>query len=719
MENITDIKLSNKTMQKPNKELIDSSINHNSRNIQKFTSSLFSNSNQNITPSLLHNYSTPKFLIRKSLQKKNTNNLQRSLDLNNNSDNDTFNDLNIIKEEFAKKGSIKNILSDKLDKHMTSKIKLSKNNERTGAKKSVIIPREERQIKSPRTIFQKIIINLDKLKIRTNKTIEVMRKNLKITRNEIKKRIDQEKQIQSMSLTYMQNLGDKKNKRKKNNITNFKFNKTINNSYRKNLYIKYNKNKSVKNIITYTLIIINTTTINNNQSISNGSTSMINYINEAGGYNTNNINNIKTNIINNNVSFSSNNNSEKNALNKKVFSQTGKNTPKIKNKNKKDELDSEDKMKLIKIPELNLSTITSTRAVKPLFPIDKYKKVYKNMYHLRNLDFSLTTIRKQLYKIYGMPALLMEQQTFNSENEMNTLLINNKIRLIQDNIEYFKINIMYRNEFLEAFNNMESFQKAEFNLNLEEISCTLIKTIPLILQNYFETIRKLISFSVPNIKQESLKKPESESQCLNINYAFFNSSIEYFNICLQVYHILSLKLNRFIYSITDFGPLNSYLDIIRFCTNNIISVSSAFINKTKGDKKLLEKIEGNLNIKKEEKEKIDFLERYHKRHRKQPSEWELKIQRVNRALNIQDKSNKNENKKPWKKIKIKDSSVPKKVSAFNSPIFRSMLKYFKPEIKSKIIAFQVMERYEMKKNELNKYQDEEDNEDGNSRKIFA
>ena len=48
-----------------------------------------------------------------------------------------------------------------------------------------------------------------------------------------------------------------------------------------------------------------------------------------------------------------------------------------------------------------------------------------------------------------------------------------------------------------------------------------------------------------------------------------------------------------------------------------------------------------------------------------------------------------------------------------------MLKYFKPEIKSKIIAFQVMERYEMKKNEMNKYQDEEDNEDGNSRKIFA
>ena len=76
-----------------------------------------------------------------------------------------------------------------------------------------------------------------------------MRKNLKITREEIKKRREQEKQVQSMSSTYMQNLGNKKNKRKNNNITNFKFNKTINNSHQKNLYIKKNKkNKKNKKI---------------------------------------------------------------------------------------------------------------------------------------------------------------------------------------------------------------------------------------------------------------------------------------------------------------------------------------------------------------------------------------------------------------------------------------------------------------------------------------
>jgi hypothetical protein len=205
-----------------------------------------------------------------------------------------------------------------------------------------------------------------------------------------------------------------------------------------------------------------------------------------------------------------------------------------------------------------------------------------------------------------MPALLVEQNSFEDDHDMHSLLLNNKIRIIKDNIEHFKMNIMHRKEFLEAFNNMENYQKAELNYNLEEISCILIHTIPVLMQNYYETIKKLITIVIPNIKQERLKKPESETQCLNLNYAFFNSAIEYFNICLEVYHILNLKENRFIYTITDFGILNSYLDLIRYLTNNLNSMSDAFINKTKNDKKILDRMEIVLNLKKPIRKKLIF-----------------------------------------------------------------------------------------------------------------
>ena len=430
--------------------------------------------------------------------------------------------------------------------------------------------------------------------------------------------------------------------------------------------------------------------------------------------------NSQTKNKNNNIKI----NSPYKTFNKETFSKIPiiKNIPKKQNEfSEFNHSEIKQKLRLIEMPEINLSSISSSMLI-PLNNLDKNKKVYKNMYHIRTLDFSLFDVRKQLSKIYGMPALLVEQNSFEDDHDMNSLLLNNKIRIIKDNIEHFKMNIMHRKEFLEAFNNMENYQKAELNYNLEEISCILIQTIPVLMQNYYET---LITIVIPNIKQERLKKPESETQCLNLNYAFFNSAIEYFNICLEVYHILNLKENRFIYTITDFGILNSYLDLIRYLTNNLNSMSDAFIafiNKTKNDKKILDRMEIVLNLKKPIRKKIDILERFHKRHRKQASEWELKIERVNRALNMDSisKSLENKDKKSnWRKFKIKEKNSFIQKSAFNSDVFRSMLKYFKPEIKSKIIALQIVDRFEMKKNEAMNLQEEGDNESGNTRKVFV
>ena len=706
METITEIKIGSSIYNKPMKDFNPSPTINNSRNMKKFTSTKLSDSNSNITHSLFQNYSTPKLPIRSSLQKSfnNKNNFLLRLSLNKFSDSDKSNDITRAKEELSK------------NKKYT-KIKIVKKDERKSVKRSSYIPLPEKQIKSPRTIFQRMIVNLDKLKIRTDKTLEVMRKNLRITRDEIKKRREQEREMQIMSSTYMQNIGEKKNKRKKNYLMNFKYKNNINNS----LYITNYKNKSLSNIFPNISTNNNSNNINYNynQSISNGSTTIINFVNDTATKSNNKTNNT------NNINTSFNMNSANKTLNKKSFSQTTKNKNSPKKTKANNDSDSEEKINLLKIPEINLSSINSTRAIKPLFPIDKYKRAYKNMFHYRTLDFSLLYIRKQLYKIYGMPALLVEQTTFSKDNDLNTLSINNKIRLIQDNIDHFKINIMYKNDFLEAFNNMESYQKAEFNCNLEETSCVLIKMIPIILQNYYEIVKKLVSIAIPNIKQERLKKPETESQCLNYNYSFFNSSTEYFNICLEVYRILNLKVNRFVYSIQDFGPLNSYLDILRYTTTNIISMSSSFISKTKNDKKILDKMEVGLSLKKAEVEEVDILERYHKRHRKQNSEWDLKIERVKRALDMKDGNmskpeDYSDKRKYWSKFKIKGKHPGVKRSAFNNSIFRSMLKYFKPEIKSKIIALQIVDRFEMKKNEMNNIQEEdENNEDGNSRKIFA
>jgi hypothetical protein len=292
---------------------------------------------------------------------------------------------------------------------------------------------------------------------------------------------------------------------------------------------------------------------------------------------------------------------------------------------------------------------------------------------------------------------------------MNNLSIINKIELIQDNIEYFKINFMYKNDFLEAFNNMENIQKAEFNYNIEEICCIMIKIIPVILQNYYEILKKLLGVAIPDLDAEREKRPENEQECLNLNYTFFNSVSEYFNICLEVYRVLNKKCNRFTYTINEFAPLNSYLDLTRYDTTNLISVANSFINKTKKDMKILEKLEVGLHLKKIKKQEIDIFERYHQRHRKKTSDEDVKIERINRALNLKSRINRPQYRDP--KIFIEKVKIIKKTSPFNSPVFRDMMKYFKPNIKAKIIAQQVVDRYEEKKRKYGNLNESENQED--------
>ena len=243
MESITEMKLLNKVLNFQKKDCMNDSSSsfHKSRNNKKIASSLFisSSRNNNLANNnlILHNDSSPKFSIHSSFQKNNDTNIK--LNINKKIDNYITDDINIkrIKKELNKKDTIRPFMKSKF---LTTKLKIVKKdntNNKTITKKSLIAPpfqENDKQIKSPKTIFQKILVNLDKLKKRTNKAIEVMKRNLQVTNEEIKMRREQERQIQILSATtYMQNLGYKKYKKKKNSSFN---NNNSNNPYR-TLYI--------------------------------------------------------------------------------------------------------------------------------------------------------------------------------------------------------------------------------------------------------------------------------------------------------------------------------------------------------------------------------------------------------------------------------------------------------------------------------------------------
>ena len=655
-----------KDLLKEKNDINDTLTNYISSNFQKYSFSKLSNSQGN--SKTIYN-SNSNILIQENKNNNNSSNINHSQSQLNN---------NISKEN--SKQELKNSILSKSRNKKLLKLRVVKSKR----KPQTFIG--EKNLPNP-TIFQKIITDLDKVKTKADKTLDVMKKNLRLTRNEISKRREYQKQSQLISTNI---LNFEKNEEKKRNLYNFNISNDNNNNSQQSLYLSKFKNKNISNIFP------NISSNNMNQSISNGSTMInLNNMNENSEVNTINMNNTSYNMnVYNGFKTGIRSRSQLNIIH-----------PNNKNKSK---FGFSDKLYLKEIPRVSLKSIKNEYQNKPLFAFEKNKNYYKEMYHLRNLDFPLKIVRHHCYKIYGIPAILVEQNSFNKDPEINSLTIINKIQLIQDNIDYFKINLMYKNEFLEAFNNMENYQKSEFNYNIEEICCVIIKIIPIIFQNYYDIIKKLLYIVIPDLVEEREKKPENEKECLNINYSFLNASSEYFNICFEVYKVLNKKYNRFNYSINEFAPLNSYLDLVRYNTTNLISTANSFINKTKNDIKILDKLEVGLKMKKAEKEEVDIFERYHRRHRKVALDEDIKIERINRALNLKSRINRPEinEAKCFDKYKVN-----KKVSAFNSSVFRDMMKYFKPNIKAKIIAQQVIDRYEQKKNKFGNINDNDnDNE---------
>ena len=330
---------------------------------------------------------------------------------------------------------------------------------------------------------------------------------------------------------------------------------------------------------------------------------------------------------------------------------------------------------------------------KPSFLEEKKSNYGNDMHHIRNFDYSLNFIRNQIFKIYGVPARLVELNAYNKDVKITFLTIIGKLELIRDNIDHFKAGLMLKRDFLDAFENMQKHQKAEFNCYLEEICSLIIVIMPLLFKKHFYLLESLIGIVIPNTDEEKEKNPENEIECLLFNYTFFINVSDYYTMCLEVFKTLDKKCTEFTYSIYEFGPLNSYLDVIRYYTTSMISMANSFMKKTKNDLKILDRLEEKLNIRKIKKKEIDSMERYLQRNRLKQSDEDIKIERINRALKLKSRIGRPEivERKYFDKFKVN-----KKISAFNTSVFRDMMKYFKPHIKAQVIAQQVIDRYEEK-----------------------
>ena len=364
---------------------------------------------------------------------------------------------------------------------------------------------------------------------------------------------------------------------------------------------------------------------------------------------------------------------------------------------------------LSKIPSTPFNNIKNSPFYTPLFKnLEMNRHFYKNMYHCRSFEMNDQILIKNTNKIYDFPNALIGLSSYEKEPEIQLRFIYNKIKLILDNIKHYKSNYMAKRDFRIAFINMENPIKAEYNYIMEELCTLLLRLIPQLLKDFYNSIDQLLFINIPEIDKEMQKKPSNEIECLKYNISFFNKVSDYFSACISIFNVIQKQIAEFKFTCTEFKPLNSNLDLARYDSTRLISMADSYIEKTKDDENVFTKFEIGLNLKKkkiEEKEEIDDFERFHKRRRLKVNEETIKIERINSALNIGANGMKkdfNFSDEKRKKIKLK-----KNPSILNSELIKDMMKYIENNIKAKIISQQVIERFKTK--ELKRIRNIEEN----------
>ena len=320
-----------------------------------------------------------------------------------------------------------------------------------------------------------------------------------------------------------------------------------------------------------------------------------------------------------------------------------------------------------------------------------------NMYHMRNLYISKEQIQNSFIKA-GIITILWKKNIFIRGIEMQMNDISNKTKLIVDNIDYFKVNYFNNGNFFLAFENMDNYKKAEFNLTLEELCFLLIETVPKLLQKFYDSLDRVLYIKIPDIEKEMEKIPRNEKECLDFNSAFLNQVALYFLGCADVLKEIQKRIDYYKFKDNEFLVIDNYLDLARYDTSKINSMAEIYIDRMKKEEKILEKMEVGLGIRKKKKHLVeDIFERTHKRYT-QSFKDEIKLERINSTLNLKSNVFLNDEKRN-KFILMRRAQ---NLNILNQPVITALMKYFKDNIKSQIISEQVFERFKSKEKESQK-----------------
>ena len=225
-------------------------------------------------------------------------------------------------------------------------------------------------------------------------------------------------------------------------------------------------------------------------------------------------------------------------------------------------------------------------------PLNKDKQnLLNNTFHrLRTYQPKIEENWKSTHGLTINVGAMVPRSTMDGDIEYQHKSLNDQFKLLVDNIQYYKMSIVSKDNYIEAFKCLSLKNKINYNKALEE-ACGLLLLLPqLILLEFYKYIERFENLNMPDKNKFKDKYIFDEVSCLYYNNNLLTEVTEYFQNCFEVYLILVKEVDNMSLKPKNFNNALSAFEKARYNMSNVVSSSENGIKNYENDLKMVDKI---------------------------------------------------------------------------------------------------------------------------------
>ena len=317
---------------------------------------------------------------------------------------------------------------------------------------------------------------------------------------------------------------------------------------------------------------------------------------------------------------------------------------------------------------------------------DKCKFLNNTFHRLRTYQPKIDVNWKITNGLTANVGAMMPRSQMEGDIEYQIKTLNDQYKLLIDNIKYYKMSVITKENFLESFKCLSLKNKINYNKSLEE-ACGLLLLLPqLILLEFYKYIEKYEKLNRPDKKKFKDKYIFDEISCLNYNNNLLTEVSDYFANCFEVYLTLVKEVDNMSLKPKHFKNALSAFEKARFDISYACNIAQIAMNDYNKDLNIINKLNKYDLIKKQKKENTILT--YNLRNNtnlKKNTDRQRRL-RIEACLNYKEDEYNNKNNDF---MFTKHNSVTNKrnfKSIIDSDLMTKILKHCKKDVKYKIMT---------------------------------